>query len=206
MHPDDRRSGASQDWGHPPGFAGVSILRAPLCPSWMSSQLSRGSRKVPLQRTTPIWGCTLTIGCAPNFLARGCLNQNFRVWPPPSYQVAAKCPNCWSRRQPDKLLESAAAKFVDLQDSGRWLDSYAVGLRSSPERAHLNGPAFWDARAGAGMRRVGGALMTHVLRWVRCYALLTVWRGDRQKMGSDWQKCSHTRGDCNARTVRQKCI
>ena len=43
-----RRRSAVQICGHLPGIAVSAFLRAPLCPSWISSKLAKGSRIAPL--------------------------------------------------------------------------------------------------------------------------------------------------------------
>ena len=62
----------------------------------------------------------------------------------------------FGRRQVSKPLESAAAKFVDWQDGGRWADSHTVGLFSPAEKAHRSCQTIWDVHwatgGGSGVR------------------------------------------------------
>ena len=48
LHTPRRRRSAVQICNHPPGIAVSAFLRAPLCPSWISLKLAKGSRIAPL--------------------------------------------------------------------------------------------------------------------------------------------------------------
>ena len=61
FHTPRRRRSADQICDHPPGIAVSAFLRAPLCPSWISSKLAKGSRIAPLhtprRRQCPVQIC-----------------------------------------------------------------------------------------------------------------------------------------------------
>ena len=53
FHTPRRRQCPVQICGHLPGIAVSAFLRAPLCPSWISSKLAKGSRIAPLSHPAP---------------------------------------------------------------------------------------------------------------------------------------------------------
>ena len=58
------------------------------------------------------------------------------------------------------LSESGFAKYVDLQDSRRWFDSYAAALFPPAEKRHRDGTTLWDTPLLQGAARNEVALFT----------------------------------------------